>query len=978
MSHIGWKQLVDGWPWYQGDGGYPILPNSEFMPPVRLGVKPYGTRDALPLTEDDPWGWPISEYEEQLSILSGLRRIGGEVIHKLASLCAGKTEDIQVNEFKLKKNVYWPRELAEHADTLKHERFVLLLPLALSITQDDKGRTPWTLFGNSEQGPARAFWRSFFTTPDHEVPAEDAFDFFRKLLSSAYEEPMRGLKDLHAAGLRILPLGDDSPYSEGPLPSWTAPLLLGDREPLDSVKYLLTFRPFGELSKRVRTRYLNGELHLLPFPGSLIFWGIPAYQKLREKLPFALQIPLMHFVERHLGIDAIATPQAGWFKEEGPDLRARHHRHFNGAHRPTYRRTHRTARVHRHTDELTTADEHHMAHVLFSTRPHDIDLYHKPMARNIELWDHDFNLILDGPHATPTDILRAAERVQRGGVFGYRFLFPAARIGRHMIYWHRPLVAHIHPKSGKCAVLCESLLGYLTAYPAEPLDLAHPVELWPRLLRREPHLANVAALKKLKDTPPRRTLTDVRNVLHAADLWQGSPLPRSIARQLLADSKEKSLESWLRSLPRKSGKADIGKELVRQIGLRISSVKEEDEPLPKPLTYAATATRKFEEDYWNEIARMSSPSEYPNKNNADCVLDHPTQSVLRHHHRDLDNLGDYILNYYTKLIADKGDVPGVLVGELPFRWNTQYQFPWMGGWVKNQGEAFAERNLIMVIPGRNRRQAVIMSDHYDTAYMYDHYEKQYGGNGARLAAPGADDNCSATAALMLGAHPFLELSRQGKLDCDIWLIHLTGEEYPAEGLGACRLCEWLVQRNLKMRTREGQWHDLSQVEVRGLYVLDMIAHNANSGRNIFQMAPGVSRESLWLAYQSHQATRLWNASTEKWNKSASRQKAAQGKRSRDGKTIPPLARFPQLHGEVRLSFDPRSTLFNTDGQAFSDVGVPVVLFMENYDINRVGYHDSHDNMTLINLDYGAALAAITIESVARAATEEPPAWYGGR
>jgi len=38
-----------------------------------------------------------------------------------------------------------------------------------------------------------------------------------------------------------------------------------------------------------------------------------------------------------------------------------------------------------------------------------------------------------------------------------------------------------------------------------------------------------------------------------------------------------------------------------------------------------------------------------------------------------------------------------------------------------------------------------------------------------------------------------------------------------------------------------------------------------------------------------------------------------------------------------------------------------------------GYHDTHDTMANIDLDYGAALAAITIESVARAATEKPPA-----
>jgi hypothetical protein len=41
--------------------------------------------------------------------------------------------------------------------------------------------------------------------------------------------------------------------------------------------------------------------------------------------------------------------------------------------------------------------------------------------------------------------------------------------------------------------------------------------------------------------------------------------------------------------------------------------------------------------------------------------------------------------------------------------------------------------------------------------------------------------------------------------------------------------------------------------------------------------------------------------------------------------------------------------------------------MENYDINRTGYHDTMEN---IDLDYGAAVCAITIEAVAPAAKEE--------
>ena len=66
--------------------------------------------------------------------------------------------------------------------------------------------------------------------------------------------------------------------------------------------------------------------------------------------------------------------------------------------------------------------------------------------------------------------------------------------------------------------------------------------------------------------------------------------------------------------------------------------------------------------------------------------------------------------------------------------------------------------------------------------------------------------------------------------------------------------------------------------------------------------------------------------------------------------------------------DPHSSLFNTDGQIFSDCGVPVVLFMENYDINRKGYHDTRDTMENLDLDFGAALAAIAIESVAHVAS----------
>ncbi len=309
----------------------------------------------------------------------------------------------------------------------------------------------------------------------------------------------------------------------------------------------------------------------------------------------------------------------------------------------------------------------------------------------------------------------------------------------------------------------------------------------------------------------------------------------------------------------------------------------------------------------------------------------------------------------------------VIVGELPFHWQTDFQFSWSGGWKLNQDGETYERDLVIVIPGKDHRRAVIMADHYDTAYMEDVYGYPGKGGGPRISAAGADDNHSATAAMMLAAPIFLDLAKRGKLQSDIWLVHLTGEEFPSDCMGARALCQKLIEGGLKVRLPDRRWKSLARTRVEGVYVMDMIAHNNDHERDVFQIAPGVNRESMELAEEAHAATETWNASTAAWNRRADRRHCGRGKRSADGRTIPDTALHLPLSGEVRPPYYRRSALYNTDGQIFSDAGVPVVLFMENYDINRQGYHDTHDTMENIDLDYGAALSAIAIETVARTA-----------
>jgi hypothetical protein len=161
--------------------------------------------------------------------------------------------------------------------------------------------------------------------------------------------------------------------------------------------------------------------------------------------------------------------------------------------------------------------------------------------------------------------------------------------------------------------------------------------------------------------------------------------------------------------------------------------------------------------------------------------------------------------------------------------------------------------------------------------------------------------------------------------------------------------------------------DLSATRVAAVVVMDMIAHNRPSSPYVFQIAPGDGPASLRVALQAHLANEAWNRGAAVRNASPERRGRGPGTRSSNPAVIPPVAEQPRLRGEVRLHFEPRSSLFNTDGQIFSDVGVPVVLFMEDYDIDRQGYHDTHDTMENIDLDYGAGVAAIAIETGARLA-----------
>jgi hypothetical protein len=972
MTERGWHKLLTDVPRYGKASPYRIPAYSEMMPAPLIGWRPYGTDHPFPGRPDNPHAWLVSEREQVFELGPGLQHIAGQVLNALQRL--DREQSAQgVNRDILRANIYWPEELARLPGAVPHERYVTFMPLAFSKTQDDKGRVRWTFFGGSEQGPDRAFWKSFYSAPGRERRPEHAVDFVRRLLRDAYGETPARLTDLRQAGFRILPGSGESAcrlWRQGPLPSWTAPFLFREGERLNGVNYLLTFRPFGSLPKAVRMAYLEGRLHLLPFPGSLIFWGAPRFLKLQSEFPQAMQIPLLNVCERREQLRGLRILQSGWLHEPRPgqpDAEG-----GSAKLRNTYRRTHRWERVERFEDDLAViGDDIRLAHVLFSSDPAVVGLYGKPMARNSQIWSERYALLLDGPRAGRDELRNAAGALREGGLFGYRFYYPPMRVGKHEVFWHLPMVAFVDPGTGKPRLLDDAPLGYMTAQDAHAPDPGPPVELWPELLRRPEYIATTRGYKKAYGHRDHQIALNAHKLMEVWNFLGQRTLPWDAARHVVVIPKGQTLEQWLGQVADWNSPTSYGFLLYHTLRQVIAPRSDPAlDPLPEPITYRYTAKRAFELAYWKTIARLATGS-FVNKDNADCVRDPAPQALLQHQKRDLDALGDWLLAHYRKLIARHGMRGKAIAGELPFRWQTDFDFPWMGGWLANQTGKARERNLLVVIPGKDRSRAVVMADHYDTAYMEDLYYKEKGGKLARVAAAGADDNHSATAALMLAAPVFLKLSRAGKLNCDVWLLHLTGEEFPSDCMGARHFAQSLVEGALQLHVAGQKPRDLSQVAIKGVYVLDMIAHNRDHDRDVFQISPGLSPQSVWLAYQAHQANMTWNARAKDWNRQPERRQRDRGVRSRDGIRIPDIARHPLLRGEIRLPRDMRSSLFNTDGQVFSDAGIPVVLFMENYDINRAGYHDTHDTMANIDLDYGAAVAAIAIESAARAAQADP-------
>ncbi|CAF1170188.1 unnamed protein product [Rotaria sordida] len=306
-------------------------------------------------------------------------------------------------------------------------------------------------------------------------------------------------------------------------------------------------------------------------------------------------------------------------------------------------------------------------------------------------------------------------------------------------------------------------------------------------------------------------------------------------------------------------------------------------------------TKSFANQWKSDMYRFSAvqPLEYENTTQIYLTRKSSIQTD-----NQLMDLIDYLIERYNKL--------NIRTEKQIFHWRN-----------------ITQANLIAYIPASGSykcHEPVVFIDHIDTAFEGD----TFANTGKRRSTPGADDNVSGLMALLQSAS-ILKKTQENACR-DIWLVHLTGEEYPAASLGITHFLQQLFIKKQPIHTA---------------VIVDMIGHRVNRSDPIVQVNAGDTTKSLLMAELAlnYVYPRIKNDLI-----------------------------LQNLQPVLRRWSDPFAYLYNTDGVRFVEYGFTCLLFNEhiNYHENfdRDGYHDTLDTVDFIDFEYGQTVSQYAIATVA--------------
>ena len=392
---------------------------------------------------DDPFGWQVNEFEEELRAAAGPAPGRPASARQAGSACSTATRTPGCRGPPARESrtgrPNWP---ASRSCRTSAASSCCRWPCRAPRTT--RAASAGRCSAAASRGRAGPFWRSFFTAPESSDRPRRA-----GVLLPAAARGLRRRRSTEPTGCR----GPASAscrttsrrfpwWSEGAA-AWAEPFLLATRprSRRQVPAHVPPVRPAARGGAEGVPRRPAVPAAVPRQPGLL--GGRRRTGSSASELPLAMQIPLLHAVDPARVADRLPRPAGGLLpRAERRPARRRASTPAPAEHlppdAPLGQGPPRPGRPGRWPARRTT-----LLHVLFSTIPDDLDLYDKPMARNVQLWTRATPSCCSTARTPRRRTSSARMRtVEAGGLFGYRFLFPAMRVGRHEVYWHRPLVAY--------------------------------------------------------------------------------------------------------------------------------------------------------------------------------------------------------------------------------------------------------------------------------------------------------------------------------------------------------------------------------------------------------------------------------------------------------------------------------------------------------------------------------------------------------
>jgi len=213
-------------------------------------------------------------------------------------------------------------------------------------------------------------------------------------------------------------------------------------------------------------------------------------------------------------------------------------------------------------------------------------------------------------------------------------------------------------------------------------------------------------------------------------------------------------------------------------------------------------------------------------------------------------------------------------------------------------------------------------------------------------APGAEDNGSGTAAMMLAAEQSAKLTSR---KCTMVFIAFTGEE---EGLyGSQEFVKSLVERDQEQ-------HGLTPETCRGVYILDEVAYVHSEGSEtsaIFETKADKSKTKSHSNRWGSEQGRMLDIGA------AALASLVPSSTANAAETSMRVSKRRSSHAKALVNYRG----FGSDHISFMDECMPAVLIIDEdnmYFADHYG-HTTRDDLTHINYDHGAMMASVAFRSV---------------